>query len=129
MSVNFKKEINATVEDAINQVMEALKTQGFGVLTRIDLHEKFLEKLGKSIAPVVVLGACNPQMAFEAYARNTDVASLIPCNAVVRDIGNHKVSIELVKPSSLMQITGDESLVALARDADKKLGLALQSLS
>ncbi len=128
MPINFKREISGSIENTVNQLTEALKTQGFGVLTRIDLHKKFEEKLGKNIAPVVVLGACNPQMAFEAYARNTDVASLIPCNAVVRDIGNNKVSVELVKPSSLMQITGDDSLVQMTKEADKKLDLVIRSL-
>src|SRR5690348_5599763 len=65
----------------------------------------------KEIRPTVILGACNPQLAFEAYQSNTDVASLLPCNAVVRDIGSGRVSVELAKPTSMMKILGDQKLI------------------
>jgi uncharacterized protein (DUF302 family) len=107
-------------------VTDALKGEGFGILTRIDLHSKIHEKLGKDLRPTIILGACNPQLAYEAYQRNPDVASLLPCNAVIRDIGSGKISIELAKPSSLMEMLGDRELVALAKSADDKLRNALE---
>ncbi len=126
--INLKREIKGPMESAIERVTEALKTQGFGVLTRIDLHTKVKENLGKDLRPVVILGACNPQLAFEAYNQNSDVASLLPCNAVVRDVGNDRISVELAKPSTLMKFLGDEKLVTMALDADARLLLALESL-
>ena len=113
---------------AIERVTLALKGEGFGVLTRIDLHTKVKEKLDKDLLPVVILGACNPQLAYEAYQLNTDVASILPCNAVIRDLGNNKVSIELAKPSMLMEMLGDKKLVMLAKNADEKLIRVLEKL-
>jgi uncharacterized protein (DUF302 family)/rhodanese-related sulfurtransferase len=124
----FKKEIVASVESTIDQITQALKSEGFGVLTRIDLHSKIKEKLAKEIPAVVILGACNPQLAYEAYLENSDVASLLPCNAVVRDVGDGRVSVELAKPSSLMKMLGDTPLATLALDADLRLERALQTL-
>jgi len=127
-SVNIKREIVSDMASAIERVTGALKGEGFGVLTRIDLHSKIHEKLGKDMSPVVILGACNPQLAYEAYQQNADVASLLPCNAVVRDIGGGRVSVELAKPSSLMLILGDEKLVAFAKQADAQLERVLEKL-
>lgn len=126
-SINFKREMQATVDEAIERITQALKQEGFGILTRIDMHAKFKEKLGKEVPAVVILGACNPQLAFEAYTRATDVTSLLPCNAVVRDLGQGRVSVELAKPTALMEVLGDAALVELAQVADQKLKNALES--
>jgi len=126
--INFKKSVSGQFDQVINQVTEALKKEGFGVLTRIDLDSKIKEKLGKEINPVAILGACNPQLAYEAYNQNSDVASLLPCNAVIRKIGDDKVSVELAKPSALMEMLDDESLVAQAKEADEKLRKVINSL-
>lgn len=125
-SINFKREMQATVDEAIERITQALKQEGFGVLTRIDMHDKFKEKLGKDVPAVVILGACNPQLAFEAYTRAPDVTSLLPCNAVVRDLGQGRVSVELAKPTALMNVLGDVALVELAQVADEKLKNALE---
>lgn len=127
-SVCFKREINGDLDSVIERVTGALKNEGFGVLTRIDLHSKIREKLAKEIRPTVILGACNPQLAFDAYQRNTDVASLLPCNAVIREIESGRVSVELAKPSAMMEMLGDRMLVELARNADAKLQTALEKV-
>ena len=127
-TVNFKKEIRANVEDAVIKVTQALQKEGFGILTRIDFHLKIKEKLNKDIAPVVVLGACNPKLALEVYSQSTDFASLLPCNAVVRDIGNGKMSVEIAKPSAVMKILGNAQMSALAKEVDQMLERALQAI-
>jgi uncharacterized protein (DUF302 family) len=126
-SINFKKEVTSSVEDAIGRISELLKSEGFGMLTRIDFHSKIKEKLNKDIPETVVLGACNPKLAFEAYQKNSDFTSLIPCNVVVRDIGKGRVSIEIVKPTSMMKALGDSELENFAKDADAQLKRALDS--
>lgn len=127
-TINFKREISSDVDGAIERITAALKSEGFGVLTRIDLHAKVKEKLGKDLPAVVILGACNPQLAYEAYQMNSDVSSLLPCNAVVREIGAGRVSIELAKPTSMMTILGDEKLVRLAKAADDILQKVLEKV-
>lgn len=116
LSINIKKEVKGQIDEITKRLIDKLGQQGFGVLTRIDFHEKIKEKLGKDIPPVIILGACNPTLAYEAFQRNTDVTSLIPCNAVVRMIDTEKVSVELTKPSSLMAILENKELQQLATD-------------
>jgi uncharacterized protein (DUF302 family) len=126
--INFKREIPDTVDHAIERVTKALGAEGFGILTRIDMHSKIKEKTGKEIVPTVILGACNPNLAYEAYIANTDVASLLPCNAVVREIAPGRISVELAAPSGMMRILGDAKLTELAREADTRIERALANV-
>lgn len=127
-AINFKREIADTVDHAIERITKALGAEGFGILTRIDMHSKIKEKTGKEIIPTVILGACNPMLAYEAYTANSDVASLLPCNAVIREIAPGRISLELAKPTAMMQILGDAGLTELAREADTKIERALANL-
>jgi uncharacterized protein (DUF302 family) len=124
-NINFKREILDTVDHAIERATKALAAEGFGILTRIDMHSKIKEKTGKDIVPTVILGACNPNLAYEAYSNNTDVASLLPCNAVIREIGPGKISLEFAAPTGMMRALGDQKLVELAREADARIERAL----
>ena len=124
-AINFKREITSTVDQAIERATKALGAEGFGILTRIDMHSKLKEKTGKDIIPTVILGACNPNLAYEAYTANSDVAGLLPCNAVIREITPGKISLEFVKPTAMMQILGDTRLAELALQADAKVERAL----
>lgn len=126
--INSKREISDTVEGAIERVTKALAGEGFGVLTRIDMHAKIKDKTGKEIIPTVILGACNPNLAYEAYTANSDVASLLPCNAVIREISSGCVSIELALPSAMMRILGDDRLAELAGVADVAIERALSKV-
>ena len=127
-SINFKREISDSVDAAIERVTKALAAEGFGILTRIDMHSKIKEKTGKDIIPTVILGACNPNLAYEAYTANSDVASLLPCNAVVREIAPGKLSLEFAAPSGMMRILGDEKLTELAKEADARIERALANV-
>ena len=127
-SINFKREIADTFDHAIERTTKALGAEGFGILTRIDMHSKIKEKTGKEIIPTVILGACNPNLAYEAYTANSDVASLLPCNAVIREIAPGKISVELAAPTGMMQILGDARLTELAREADMLIQRALANV-
>ncbi len=124
-SINFKRVIAASLDEAVVRVTAALAAQGFGILTRIDMHSKIKEKIGKDIIPTVILGACNPTLAYEAYGMNSDVAGLLPCNAVLRELAPGKISVELTAPSAMMRVLGDDKLVQLAAGADQQVELAL----
>lgn len=128
MPINFKRQVQSTLDGAIDRVTQALSAEGFGILTRIDMHSKIKEKIGKDIAPTVILGACNPTLAHEAYCTNTDVTSLLPCNAVLREISPGTISVELAAPTGLMTILGDAKLVKLAEEADRRLQRALDAV-
>ncbi len=127
-TINFKREIADTMDHAVERTTRALGAEGFGILTRIDMHSKIKEKTGKDIVPTVILGACNPMLAYEAYTANSDVASLLPCNAVVREVAPGRISVELAAPSGMMHILGDAKLTELAREADAKIQRALASV-
>ena len=124
-SINFKREIGDSLGGAVERATKALAAEGFGILTRIDMHAKIKEKTGKDIVPTVILGACNPNLAYEAYTADSDVASLLPCNAVVREIAPGRISLEFAAPSAMMRILGDAKLAELAREADARVERAL----
>ncbi len=126
-TINFKRIINDTLDHTVERATKALAAEGFGVLTRIDMHSKIKEKTGKDVIPTVILGACNPNLAYEAYTANSDVASLLPCNAVIREVTPGKMSLEFIKPTSMMKVLGDAKLTALAAEADIKIERALSN--
>jgi uncharacterized protein (DUF302 family) len=126
--VNFKKEFDLDFDQAVTKITAALKSSGFGVLTTIDFSDKMKEKIDKDVDPLVILGACNPKLAYEAYQINSDVTSLMPCNAVVRQLSPGRVSIELIKPTKMMEVVGDQSLVELAAQADDILEKVLDNI-
>jgi uncharacterized protein (DUF302 family) len=126
--INYKREILDTVDNAIARATKALAAEGFGILSRIDMHSKIKEKTGKDMVPTVILGACNPNLAYEAYQTNPDVTSLLPCNAVIREIAPGKISLEFAAPSGLMRILGDDKLTALAQAADTRIERALAAV-
>lgn len=125
--INFKRRIDDSLDNAVKRATKALAAEGFGILTRIDMHAKIKEKTGKDIVPTVILGACNPNLAYEAYTANSDVASLLPCNAVVREVAPGAISLEYAAPSGMMRILGDAELTALAAEADTRIQRALDN--
>ncbi|MDO8989928.1 MAG: DUF302 domain-containing protein [Sideroxyarcus sp.] len=127
-AINFKREIADTLDHTIERTTKALAAEGFGILTRIDMHSKIKEKTGKEVIPTVILGACNPNLAYEAYTANSDVASLLPCNAVIREVAPGKMSVEFIKPTSMMKVLGDANLTALAAEADTRIERALANV-
>ncbi|MCR4375652.1 MAG: DUF302 domain-containing protein [Acidobacteria bacterium] len=127
-SINIKREIMDTVEGGVERVTKALAAEGFGVLTRIDMHTKIKDKTGKDIVPTVILGSCNPNLAYEAYTANSDVAGVLPCNVVVREVAPGRLSVECALPSAMMRILGDDGLTMLAAKADTLVARALKAV-
>ena len=125
MAINFKREIGDTLDNALARVTKALVAEGFGIVSHIDMHIKIKEKTGKEIEPMVILGACHPNLAYEAYTANSDVASLLPCNAVLRETRPGNVSVEFAAPSAMMGILGDARIAELASAADQHIQKAL----
>ena len=122
-NLSIKKETSGNFEEVCQRVIEAIKPIGFGILTRIDFDQKIKEKLNEKIDRCVILGACNPRLALEAYRQSTDVALLIPCNIVIRDLGGERIIVEAMRPSKMLDfvegVARSESIDSAERDLEK----------
>ena len=118
-------------EDASARAREALVEQGFGVLTEIDITATLKAKLGVDIEDYLILGACNPELAYRAISVDREIGLLLPCNVVVRadpdDPGT--VIVEAMDPGILLEVTGEPALIAVADKVTEKLGAAIASLA
>lgn len=124
----ISRNVSGSLNDVISRLEPALKEAGFGVLTRIDLDQKILEKLGKEIPRTVILGACNPKLAHDAYLETTDVALLLPCNVVVRETGIGTVAVEAIRPTKMLEILPAISHTPDIDEAERRLAEAIQKL-
>jgi len=112
----------------VDEVRAALKEQGFGVLTEIDVQATLREKLGEQTGPYLILGACNPPLAHRALSADPSIGLLLPCNVVVREHEGRTV-VEALDPNVMVQVTGNPQLAAVAEEAAQRLNAALASLA
>lgn len=119
---------DAPFERVLPATREALSEQGFGVLTEIDLTATLKAKVDADIEPHVILGACRPQLAEQAVAREASIGLLLPCNVVVRADGPQRTIVETVDPEVLVGVTENAELVGVAQDARVRLDAALNAL-
>ncbi len=122
------RTIDLSFAAAIERVGEALHKEGFGVLCRIDVQATMKEKLGVDVAPWVILGACNPHLAYRALTLEPDVALMLPCNVVVRDLGGDRVRIDAVNALSMMNQFPRRDLVPVATEVNERLARVVNSL-
>lgn len=124
----FGTTIDLPQDEAILRTKEALKAEGFGVLTEIDVRATLQEKLGVEIASYVILGACNPALAYQALQLEPEVGLLLPCNVTVRDdAGKSRVSI--VDPNSMLGVVANPAMQAIADDAKARLKRVIAQLT
>jgi uncharacterized protein (DUF302 family) len=122
-------ELDVPYEEAIERTAAALKEQGFGVLTTIDVKETLKKKLDADFRKYVILGACNPPLARRALEAEIEVGLLLPCNVVVYETEAGKSVVSAMAPLSALGIVGkNEALQSVAREADEKLKRALAGL-
>jgi len=129
ISVTIDRSYDATVE----AVREQLAEVGFGVLTEIDLKAKLKEKLDVEVAPQIILGACRPQLAYDALQVEPSIAALLPCNVVVRTVADGTTVVEAFDPLVMISLVGEgaagNALRAVADDARQRLSAALAAVS
>ncbi len=113
--------------DAVARVGEALRAQGFGVLTEIDVQATLRDKLGVDMEPYLILGACNPFLAHQALNAGRRIGLLLPCNVVIRTEANRAV-IEALDPQTMVAVAGEPSLQPVANEAATRLRAALDTL-
>jgi len=128
--VSFGKAISVDVpfEEAVSKVRGALKDEGFGVLTEIDVTATMREKLGADIEDYVILGACNPPLAYSALGVDRSIGLLLPCNVVVR-AGAGRTVVEALDPQDMVQLTGLSELLPIADEAASRLDRVLAALA
>jgi uncharacterized protein (DUF302 family) len=124
----MKKTVALGYDEAVEKVRGALKDQGFGVLTEIDIKEKMKEKLGVDFQRYIILGACNPPLAHKALLAEPDIGLLLPCNVIVYEHGERESVVAAVDPEAMMQVTGNEILRTVAEDAKARLRKALANV-
>ncbi|HLU70979.1 MAG TPA: DUF302 domain-containing protein [Nonomuraea sp.] len=113
--------------EAVERVRAALKEQGFGVLTEIDVRATLEEKLGEKIEDYLILGACNPPLAHRALNVDRRIGLLLPCNVVVRTEGDDTL-VEVLDPQVMAKVSEQPGLEAVADEAARRLTAALDSL-
>ncbi|MGZ3646689.1 MAG: DUF302 domain-containing protein [Ktedonobacteraceae bacterium] len=123
----FGTTLQIPYEEAIPRVKEALKAEGFGVLTEIDVRRTMCEKLGIEMEPYIILGACNPPLAYRALKQEQDIGLLLPCNVVVRSEGKGS-HVEVADPQAMLGIVGNEELNPVAEEAKLRLQRVVASL-
>ncbi|MDP1821603.1 MAG: DUF302 domain-containing protein [Archangium sp.] len=129
MDLGMKKTLSLSWEAALEAVPAALKAEGFGVLTRIDLQATLKEKLGVDFRRYTILGACNPGFAHRALGQRLDVGLLLPCNVVLYEADDGKtVELRVIDPMQTMAPMMGESFTALASEVRTKLARAVDQL-
>jgi len=128
MSYGTAVTIDARFADTVARVRDELKVEGFGVLTEIDLTAAMRDKLDRPIEDYVILGACNPPLAYQALAADRSIGLLLPCNVVVRASDAGTV-VEALDPQIMVEVTRNPQLKAVADDAAARLRRVLQRLA
>ena len=127
MDFTRRIELDASYDDAIQRVKDALEDQGFGVLTEIDVRQTLKDKLDIDVDPQIILGACNPQLAHRALEIDPRIAALLPCNVVVRT-DNGRTIVEALDPKLIAEVPGNPALAPIAEEAGQRIHAALDAL-
>lgn len=118
--LGFQSTLNLPYESALEKVTDALKAEGFGILTSIDVKETMKKKLDVDFRKYTILGACNPPLAHKALTARPDVGLLLPCNVIVYEEGDTTV-VNIIDPISMTNFIQDQSLAAAAEEAHQRL--------
>lgn len=129
MKYYHSKIISDTTLSALRPKVEAaLKSEGFGILTEIDLQATMKKKLDKDYLPHVILGACNPVFADKVLSIEPAISTMLPCNVTLRELGNGAVEVAMMAPSAAMNAIGNDELTQAANEVQTMLDRALEMI-
>ena len=128
MSYHFSKTVSMPFHEAIERVTEALKENGFGVLTTIDVKATLKNKIDVDFRPYTILGACNPKFAYQALQSEDKIGAMLPCNVVVQQTDDGRVEVSAVDPVSSMQAVDNPALGGIARQVQELLKATIDDL-
>lgn len=129
MSYYFSKVLDNSFDEAIEKVTKELKEEGFGILTEIDVKETFKKKLDVNFRKYRILGACNPQMAYQAISAESKIGTMLPCNVIVQETEGGKTEVSAVDPVASMTAIENKELGHIAQDVRSKLKTVIEKLS
>jgi len=124
----FRTRLNVPYEEALDRAKAALKEEGFGVLTSVDVKATMEEKLGVDFRPYTIIGACNPPLSYEALTREIEAGLVLPCNAIVYE-ENGGSDVAIADPLVVMEVLSKASLDDLAQEAKDRLQRVIASIS
>ncbi|MCO5332969.1 MAG: DUF302 domain-containing protein [Pyrinomonadaceae bacterium] len=128
-SYGMKREIACGFDEAVERTREALKGEGFGVLSEIRMDEKLKEKLGVDFRKYVILGACNPPLAHQAVGEEIDLGLLLPCNVIVYEADDAAKSVvSVIDAAAMMSVVDNDKLASVAGRVNEKLNRALDAI-
>jgi uncharacterized protein (DUF302 family) len=128
-SYGFSVESTGSIEAVKERTVEAIKKQGFGVLTEIDVQATLKKKIGVDVPKQLILGACNPGFAHKAMAEEAAISLLLPCNVTIRELGSDRYEVSVIDPVKLLSMVGREDMLPLASEVKAKLKSALSEVS
>ena len=128
MSYHITTIVDAPLDEARQRAVDALADAGFGVLTEIDVSATMKKKLDRDMKPYVILGACNPEMAWQALQHEARIGTMLPCNVIVREVGEGRSEVSAVDPQASMQAIGNPELLAVAGEVKKRLQGVIETL-
>ena len=124
----IKKEIDEPMDQVINKLQEDLSEEGFGVLTEIDLKETFKNKLDKDFKKYKIMGACNPNFAYEGFQSEDDLGLLLPCNFVVYENDNNKTTVAAIDPVKLLSLSENNEINELGKKIKQRFEKVISNL-
>ncbi len=127
ITYGFRRELETPFDEAVDRAKAGLASEGFGVLCEIDITEKLKEKLGVDFRNYMILGACNPSLAFEALKEEIDLGLLLPCNVVVYE-EDSKTVVAAIDAAKMMAVVGNPNLETTARLVNEKLQRVIETL-
>ncbi|MGD8980912.1 MAG: DUF302 domain-containing protein [Desulfobacterales bacterium] len=128
-NIGFARVLNISFEEALIKVQKALKEEGFGVLTTIDVQSTLKKKLDVDFRRYVILGACNPPYAFQALQADLDVGLLLPCNVIIYETDDNKVYVSTMNPVSVLGVIQNQELRTIADGVSVKLKKVIENVA